>query len=214
MARAQNSSETRTRLLDAARDVIRSKGYTASTVDDICAAAGVTKGGFFHYFDSKEQLGIAAVEQFGAMAAALFASAPYRAERDPRDRVLGYIDFRISMLRGEIPLYTCLIGTTVQEVYATHPDLRSACDRMLSEHVAELTRDIAAAKQRYAPDAPWDAESVGYFMQCVLQGAFIFAKAKQSPEIATASLGHLRNYLLTLLGQPQNHKRERRSSDE
>jgi TetR/AcrR family transcriptional repressor of nem operon len=79
---------------------------------------------------------------------------------------------------------------------------------MLSEHVAELTRDIEAAKTRYAAAAPWDSESVGYFMQCVLQGAFIFAKAKQSPEIATASLGHLRNYLVTLLGQPRNQKRK------
>jgi hypothetical protein len=72
------------------------------------------------------------------------------------------------------------------------------------EHVAELTRDIEAAKQHYAPDAPWSAESVGYFMQAVLQGAFIFAKAKQNPEVAVASLGHLRRYLVTLLGQPQN----------
>jgi TetR/AcrR family transcriptional repressor of nem operon len=142
------------------------------------------------------------------MAAALFAAAPYQAESDPRDRVLGYVDFRISILRGEIPLYTCLIGTTVQEVYATHPDLRAVCDRMLSDHVAELTRDLVAAKTRYAPKAAWDPESVGYFIQCVLQGAFIFAKAKQNPKIATASLGHLRNYLVTLLGQPQHRKRK------
>jgi len=208
MAKAQSGSETRAKLLEAARDVIRTKGYTASTVDDICATAGVTKGSFFHYFDSKEELGIAAVEQFGAMAAALFAAAPYQAERDPRDRVLGYVDFRISIMRGEIPLYTCLIGTTVQEVYATHPDLRAVCDRMLSDHVAELTRDLVAAKKLYAPKAAWDPESVGYFIQCVLQGAFIFAKAKQNPKIATASLGHLRNYLVTLLGHPQNRKRK------
>jgi TetR/AcrR family transcriptional repressor of nem operon len=206
MARARTSSDTRAKLLDAARDVIRTKGYAGSTVDDICAAAGVTKGGFFHYFDSKEELGIAAVEHFGAMASSLFGSAPYQAESDPRDRVLGYVDFRISMLRGEIPLYTCLIGTTVQEAYATHPGLRAACDRMLSEHVAELTRDLVTAKNRYAPDAPWDPESVGYFIQCVLQGAFIFAKAKQNAEIATASLGHLRNYLVSLLGHPGNHQ--------
>jgi hypothetical protein len=45
-------------------------------------------------------------------------------------------------------------------------------------------------------------------MQCVLQGAFIFAKAKQNPKIATASLGHLRNYLVTLLGHPRNRKRK------
>jgi TetR/AcrR family transcriptional repressor of nem operon len=202
MARTHNSAETRTRLLDAARDVIRAKGYTATTVDDICTAAGVTKGGFFHHFASKEQLGIAAIEQFGAMAAALFAAAPYNVEPDPRDRVLGYVDFRAAMLRGEIAQYTCLMGTTVQEVYATHPDLRAACDQGMTEHVAGLTRDLAAAKARYAPDADWSPESVGYFMQCVLQGAFIFAKAKQSPEIAAASIGHLRNYLVTLLGQP------------
>jgi TetR/AcrR family transcriptional regulator, transcriptional repressor for nem operon len=206
MIRAQTASETRAKLLDAARDVIRTKGYAGSTVDDICAAAGVTKGSFFHHFDSKEELGIAAIERFGAMAATLFANAPYRSHIDPRDRVLGYVDFRISMLTGEIPLYTCLIGTAVQEAYASHPNLRIACDRMLSEHVAELTRDLAAAKARYAPGASWDPESVGYFMQCVLQGAFIFAKAKQSAEIAAASLGHLRNYLVSLLGHAENEQ--------
>jgi TetR/AcrR family transcriptional repressor of nem operon len=208
MARTHTASETRAKLLDAARDVIRAKGYAGSTVDDICAAAGVTKGSFFHHFDSKEELGIAALERFGEMAATLFGSAPYRSASDPRDRVLGYVDFRISLLQGEIPLYTCLIGTTVQEAYATHPNLRLACDRMLSEHVAELTHDLAAAKSRYAPDASWDPQSVGYFIQCVLQGGFILAKAKQSPQIATASLGHLRNYLVSLFGHPEDHKQQ------
>ena len=206
MTRTHNAPETRTKLLEAARDVIRAKGYTATTVDDICAAAGVTKGAFFHHFESKERLGVAAVEQFGAMAATLFASAPYRAHPDPRDRVLGYVDFRASLLQGEIAHYTCLMGTTVQEVYETHPDLRAACDHGMSEHVAELTRDVDAAKQLYAPDAPWSAESVGYFMQAVLQGAFIFAKAKQSPEVAVESLRHLRRYLETILGQPNDGK--------
>jgi TetR/AcrR family transcriptional regulator, transcriptional repressor for nem operon len=208
--KSRDSSATRTRLLDAARDAIRAKGYSATTVDDICAAAGVTKGGFFHHFASKEQLGIAAIEQFGMMASTIFGSAPYSSKPDPRDRVLGYVDFRASMLQGDIAQYTCLMGTTVQEVYATHPDIRAACDQGMSEHVAELTRDIEAAKQKYAPDATWSAQSVGYYMQSVLQGAFIFAKAKQNPEVATECLGHLRRYLETLLGQPNNDNRGER----
>ena len=203
MVRANDSAATRTRLLDAARDIIRAKGYAATTVDDICGAAGITKGGFFHHFSSKEQLAKAAIEQFGAMANELFTTAPYSALPDPRDRVLGYVDFRAQILVGEIAQYTCLMGTTVQEVYATHPELRAAADHGMSEHVDMLTRDIEAAKKLYAPDATWTAESVGYFMQSVLQGAFIFAKAKQSPDVAVESLKHLRRYLEMLLNAPK-----------
>ncbi|MGZ5836160.1 MAG: TetR/AcrR family transcriptional regulator [Xanthobacteraceae bacterium] len=190
-------------MLDAARDIIRAKGYAATTVDDICGAAGVTKGGFFHHFASKEQLAKAAIEQFGAMATKLFTTAPYSALPDPRDRVFGYVDFRAQILVGEIAQYTCLMGTTVQEVYATHPELRTAANQGMSEHVDMLTRDIEAAKKLYAPDATWTAESVGYFMQSVLQGAFIFAKAKQSPGVALESLKHLRRYLEMLLNAPK-----------
>jgi len=197
MIKTHDSTETRGKLLAAATNVIRAKGYTATSVDDICEAAGLTKGSFFHHFDSKEELGIAAVEQFQAMAEVLFGSAPYQAKDDPRDRIFGYIDLRIAMLTGEISQYTCLIGTTVQEVYTTHPALRATCDRMLSDHVAMLTRDLAAAKKLYAPEASWEPASVGYFIQCVLQGGFIFAKAQQNPQVAAASLGHLRAYLAT-----------------
>lgn len=202
--KAKDGSGTRVKLLDAARDVIRAKGYNATTVDDICAAAGVTKGGFFHHFQSKEQLGIAAAEQFGEMAAAIFGSAPYRQLPDPRDRVLGYVDFRGAMFQWEIGQYTCLLGTMVQEVYATHPEVRAACDRQMSDHVAELVKDLEAARQLYAPDAPWSAQTVGYFMQAVLQGSFIFAKAKQGPEVALECLRHLRRYLETLFHQSKS----------
>jgi len=145
------------------------------------------------------------------MAETLFGAAPYQASEDPRERIFGYVDLRIAMLTGEISQYTCLIGTTVQEIYQTHPALRATCDRMLSEHVGMLTRDLAAAKARYAPAAPWKPESVGYFMQCVLQGGFIFTKAQQNASVAAASLRHLRAYLETLLGQPKNRKRKERS---
>ena len=194
------------RLIDGARDVIRAKGYAATTIDDLCAAAGISKGGFFHHFVSKEQLGLAAIQRFNDMASHLFRAAPFASDADPRSRLLGYIDFRISILSCDVVQYTCLLGTMVQEVHATHPFLRDACAAGMAAHVAALTHDIEEAKQRHAPDADWSAESVGYFTQSVLQGAFIFAKARQDASVVAESLTHLRRYLVSLFGEPRKDR--------
>lgn len=196
------------KLLNAALLVIRAKGYAATTIDDICRKAGVTKGSFFHHFKSKDQLALAAATHWGAMTEGFFAAAAYRKSKDPLARLLGYVDFRSEILHGELPEYTCLLGTLVQETYDTHPDIRVACDKNMSSHVAVLVCDIEAAKKLYAPAAPWSSESVGYFIQSVLQGGFIFAKAKQSPDIARESLEHLRRYLEVLFPQPTKKKRK------
>lgn len=189
-------------LLNAALQTIRAQGYCATTVDDICHQAGVTKGSFFHHFSSKDALALAAINYWDTTTAALFASAPYHRLPEPVDRLLGYLDFRAALLTGELADYTCLLGTLVQETYATHPGLRAACNRALSAHIAELTRDVQAAKDRHAPSASWTAASVGNFIQSVLQGSFIFAKAQQGPAIIHENLDHLRGYLRALLLQP------------
>jgi TetR/AcrR family transcriptional repressor of nem operon len=201
MKQSQRPSEPKTKLLDAAMGVIRAKGYTATTVEDICQAAGVTKGSFFHHFETKEQLAIEAAAHFGKMASGLF-SAPYRQAADPLDRVLGYIDLRIAILQGELCEYTCLLGTMVQEVYDTHPRIRAACDQQISEHAAEVAKDIEAAKRLYAPDKSWSAESLSLHTQAVIQGALLLAKAKDGPEVAVVCLGHLRRYVELLFNSP------------
>jgi TetR/AcrR family transcriptional repressor of nem operon len=198
--------DSKTKLLDAALQVIRSKGYAATTVDDICAQAGVTKGSFFHHFKSKDVLALSATAYWDAMTEGFFASAPYHKPSDPLDRVLGYVAFRGQILNGELPDYTCLLGTLVQETFATHPDIRAACDRGMSRHIAELTRDVEAAKRLHAPKARWSAESVSYFIQSVLQGSFVYAKAKQSPEVVRANLEHLTHYLKGLFNHSGNSK--------
>lgn len=193
--------ESKAKFLDAALHVIRGKGYSATRIEDICEAAGLTKGSFFHHFKSKEELALAAADHFAEMADRLFARAPYQRARDPLERLLGYIDFRESILQGALPDFTCLLGTMVQEAYETNPAIRAACDRHISAHAEALARDVAEAKQRYAPHAAWTPESLALFMQAVIQGAFVLAKAKQGPEIAAECLRHLRRYLETQFEQ-------------
>ncbi|WP_159950175.1 TetR/AcrR family transcriptional regulator [Rhizobium sp. 18065] len=190
---------SRMKLLEATLGLIREQGYAATTVDDICRRAGVSKGSFFHHFKSKEELILGAVGHWNGFTTDVFEQAPYQALGDPRDRILGYVDFRMAILDFEVPEFTCLLGTLVQETYQSHPAIREACDLGMSSHIARLAADLDLARTRYAADAAWTAESVGYFIQAVLQGSFIFAKAKLGAETARENLRHLRRYLETIL---------------
>jgi TetR/AcrR family transcriptional regulator, transcriptional repressor for nem operon len=204
--------DSRTRVLDAALHVLRAQGYCATTVDHICATAGVNKGSFFHHFKSKEEMALAAVAHWNTLTGGLFANAPYQQLADPRDRVLAYLDFRKELLRGEAPDYTCLLGTIVQETYGTHPRLREACDAGIAAHAATVARDIAAAKALHAPEATWDAGVLALFTQAALQGAFVLAKAQGSAKIAGHCVDHLRQHVAQLLNLPPTSPRGSRAA--
>ncbi len=195
----------RQKLLDAAFSMIRTKGYEATTVDELCTEAGVAKGSFFHHFKTKEALGVAAAEYWSEVTSAFFEAAPYHRHADPLDRVLGYIDFRKAILTGEVPEFTCLVGTMVQEVYESCPDIRDACDACISAHATKVEADIAEAMELRGIRAEWTAKSLALHTQAVLQGAFILAKAKDSADIAAASIDHLRRYV-ELLFRPAMRK--------
>jgi len=203
MPKSTAKTDARARLLEAALSVIRAKGYSATSVDELCAAAGVTKGAFFHHFKSKEELGVAAADYWSEATGAVFAAAPYHDHADPLDRVIGYVEFRKALLRGGVPDFTCLVGTMVQETYETAPAIREACDRSISGHAATLEADIEAAMRDRNMSPEWTAKSLALHTQAVLQGAFILAKAKGGPKIAADSIDHLLRYLKLLFG-PEN----------
>ena len=203
MARKQNPS-TRSNLLDAALGVIRTKGYAATSVDDICAKASLSKGAFFHHFSSKEDLAVAAANYWSETTGALFAEAAYHAPEDPLERVLAYVELRKQLVQGELPDFTCLVGTMTQEIYETNSVIRDACWASISGHADTLVPDIAAAMERYPVAGDFTAESLALHTQAVIQGAFIIAKASGDPQRAVESIDHLKRYISLLFKHPAN----------
>ena len=193
---------TKVKLLNAALGTMRAKGYSATSVDDLCVQAGVTKGAFFHHFKTKEDLGVEAASYWSATTSWFFAAAPYQTIVDPFERLLGYVDFRKEILRGALPEFTCFVGTMVQETFETHPTLREACGHSIRAHAESLEPMIEAAVKSRNLTPDWTARSLALHTQAVIQGAFILAKASNSADLAIESVTHLRRYLV-LLFQPQ-----------
>jgi TetR/AcrR family transcriptional repressor of nem operon len=189
------------KLLDASLSLIREQGFAATTVDDLCDRAGVTKGGFFHHFESKAALGVAAVEHWSRTTGALFREAPYHRAPDALGRVRAYLALRKSLIRGDLSEFTCVAGTLAQETYASHPMIRAACAASIFGHADTLVEDIAAALKERGVDGDFTPESLAAHTQCVLQGAFILAKARGDAQIAVQSVEHLERYIELLFNE-------------
>jgi TetR/AcrR family transcriptional regulator, transcriptional repressor for nem operon len=201
-ARSPAAGSARDKLIAAAIATVRYKGFSATSVDEICQAAGVTKGAFFHHFASKEALAVAAAGAWTDMAEQrIFTLPDWTRLADPLDRLLGHIDFRLSMLDGPAEDYTCFVGTMVQESYNSSDPIRAACDASIRAYAVRLSEDIQQAIDRYGIAGSVSAVSLSYHIQAVLQGAFILAKANGNPVIARDSVMHLKRYVAMLFTQ-------------
>jgi TetR/AcrR family transcriptional regulator, transcriptional repressor for nem operon len=193
--------EARQRLLTAAMDLIRRQGFAATSVDDLCAAAGVTKGAFFHHFASKEALGVAVVDHWTETTGAMFAAHEYNTKADPLDRVFAYLDLRRSLLAQPIPDFSCVAGTAVQETFDTHPAIRAAAGASLRSGAAHVQAHLAQALELH-PIPGMTAESLALQFQVAVQGGIVVAKALDSPDVARAAFDHLEHYLRLLFNRP------------
>jgi TetR/AcrR family transcriptional repressor of nem operon len=116
--------------------------------------------------------------------------------------VVAYIEFRKAILTGDLPDFTCFLGTIVQETYQTHPEVSVAAAGSISGHARTLEADIRAAMRERGAPGGWTPESLALHTQAVIQGSFILAKAKGSAAAAAESLDHLRRYIELLFQAP------------
>jgi TetR/AcrR family transcriptional repressor of nem operon len=195
--------ETREKLLDAAEALMIAKGYAATTVDDVCESAGLTKGSFFHYFESKNQVAVEALKRFYARAKEEMAAAPFRRHPEPLPRVYGYLDHMIEMSRGPKAERGCLLGILAQELADIDEDIRKVCGKCFADWAQFLTADLEQAKSQHAPRARWKPETLADHCIAVLEGALVLARTRQDGQVVTENLMHLRRYITLLFEGPR-----------
>ena len=194
-------SGTKRKLVDAGVKLMRARGYNATTVDDICADAGVTKGGFFHYFKSKDDIAHSALAHFHEDRMKSYEDAPFRKLADPLDRVYGRLDFVKTSVGGDHHVTKgCLIGMFAQELAVTNPEIGEVCQNYFERMVRDFSRDLAEAKAAHAPDAKFDAKAVAQFYLSLVQGSLMLAKIAGKNDVLHENIEQFRSHLKFLFG--------------
>lgn len=193
--------ETKEKLLEAAVRLMLEKGYTATSVDEICEAAKLTKGSFFHYFENKEDLGKAAVKYFYGRMKGMFSECDFMKESDPLKRVYGYVDAMIEFSQTPNTPKCCLIGNFTQELADTHPAIRDVCAECFDDGMGHLKVWLAEAKTKHTPRANFDTDALADYFTSLAQGSILLAKATQDRKLFVRNLTLYKQHLKSIFGK-------------
>jgi TetR/AcrR family transcriptional repressor of nem operon len=197
----QRSAESQERLILATQALILRQGYTATTVDQICAEAKLTKGSFFHHYANKEAIGCAAIDAWGAMGTRLYSAAWSDPTVDPLAQLNRMFDIMISFTKRDEPC-ACVIGMMAQELALSHPELAALCAQHLDDWTSHVARMLDAAKKKHKTVKPFDSRRVGWFLNSIWQGSMLLGKVRQKPQTIVDNLEQARAYVAALFVTP------------
>ncbi|MEJ2679537.1 MAG: TetR/AcrR family transcriptional regulator [Gemmatimonadota bacterium] len=189
---------TRERIIDAAARLMLNKGYAATTVDEIVADAGVAKGSVYHFFDSKEAVGLAALEAYFRRGGEIIMRGPFTTVDDPVKRAFALVD-HVQAVSGQLWQHGCLAGNFAVEMEAVSPAIRDAIARWFATFetwLATFFQPIAEAAG--APDVPTGVELAAQLL-AVIEGGIVMGRARGDDTRLSAAIGEFRRYLVSLL---------------
>lgn len=170
VSRAQ-ADENRERIIDTAARLFREKGFDGIGLNDLMQAAGLTRGGFYGHFDSKEDL----AEQ--ACRRALEQNAG-TLRNDAHAELAAFVDFYLSDTHCADPGSGCTLAALAGDV-VRHPSLRSALRAGVEHFVDALSPRMAGATDAARREAALASVAT-------LVGAVVLARAVDSTELSEA----------------------------
>jgi TetR/AcrR family transcriptional repressor of nem operon len=198
----RDGNPTRERILGVAERLMTDQGYSATSVDQVIAEAGSSKGAFFHHFSSKSDLAVQLVQRYVAadlahLDAGLAATAHIA---DPTDRVVAFLrhyedgaDELMSEQSG------CLYATVLAERNLTGSEINdqvAKATRVWRDAVADLLRPALAARR---PDADIDVDALADHLYTTVEGGFILCRTYADRNAMRAQLRVHRHLVQALL---------------
>jgi TetR/AcrR family transcriptional repressor of nem operon len=181
------STDTRQRLVDSARELIYSRSYGDVGVQAICEHAGVRKGSFYHFFSSKRELALAAVDEFLVIFKDELLTQAFASDLPPMARFGRLIDL-VYQQQKEIKeesgaLLGCPFGNLAMEMSTQDEVMRSKLElifALLREPFEENLRQAVAAGEL---SADTDIDGAAQAVLAYMEGVVLLAKARNDPEL-------------------------------
>ncbi len=196
MAQQQNTKE---RILDSAQKLVLEKGFSATSLEDIIKATGVTKGAFFHHFGSKGDLAHQLVERFAANDFVLFDEWDRRAEAlsdDPYQALILFIKFFEEWINNQSePFSGCLFAVYVYESSLFDSDVNDFVKQSLGHWQDYYRKKFEAVFAVRKPKLEVTPDELAETIVAILEGAFILARAYEQPELINRQSRLFRGYL-------------------
>jgi TetR/AcrR family transcriptional repressor of nem operon len=188
------------KLTQAALELMSRQGYGNTSVDEVCEQAQVSKGSCYHFFDSKESLGLAALTLYFHQGMEDLMAGEYAAYEDPLERAYGFIDHVIA-IAAEHWQHGCLIGTFAVELAETNDRLRTRAAELFSEIESALAEIFAPFAGDHDGSGRPTARAIARHFTVVVEGAIVMSRAYGDLSLIAQGLQPFRFYLDTLRAQ-------------
>ncbi|MCA8090902.1 TetR/AcrR family transcriptional regulator [Burkholderia anthina] len=171
---------TRDMLLRTGLEVLTEKGFSATGLDEILGRAGVPKGSFYHYFDSKDAFGLELIDRYAEFFARKLDRHFSQLDRTPLQRVHAFVDDACEGMARYAYSRGCLIGNLGQEMGALPECFRARLRATFEDWQRRLADCLAAAQQAGELAASADVAELAAFFWIGWEGAVLRAKLERS----------------------------------
>ncbi|KJJ63254.1 TetR family transcriptional regulator [Pseudomonas sp. Choline-3u-10] len=177
----QARNDKRDLILAKGAQVMTRRGYHGTGVLEIVQAAGIPKGSFYHYFASKEDFALQALEHLYLPRLERYQAALLESPLSPRARILGYYaDLIAHFARQECPEYHCFIGSLSFEMAELSQPIGQQVEAILLRSVRVLADCLEQACAASELDADTDCLALAEFIGNAWEGALLRMKVGRS----------------------------------
>lgn len=178
-------------LLEAGLGVMKSKGFNGTSVKDIVDAAGVPKGSFYNYFDSKQAFGVEAIKTVAEQGRIQSSTLLKNSRIAPLERLQQFFSFGIdSACDGEFKI-GCFLGNMCQEMSDNCDVLRAAINDALNDFTSDIEVLLLEAQASGSLAADRNPRQLAEFLLNSWEGALMRMKASKCDEPLQAYLAML-----------------------